>query len=79
MSFEAESGVLLQQLVIGFVLVALTVVIHASALSWLLWQSRRPPAAATTLLHDWWLFIRIAVICVFAHLAEITLWSLYYW
>ncbi len=79
MSFEAESGAVLQQLVIGFVLVALTVVIHASALSWMLWQSRRSATAPETLLHDWWVFIRVAVVCVFAHLAEIMLWSFYYW
>ena len=79
MTLEAEGGRLLGQLAIGFALVALTVLIHVSALSWLLWQSRRVPTAPVTRLHDWWLFIRIAVICVFAHLAEIILWALYYW
>lgn len=79
MTLEAESTLVIQQLVIGFALVALTVLIHAGALSWLLWHSRRAPAAPETLLHEWLVFVRIAVTCVFAHLLEIMLWSFYYW
>jgi hypothetical protein len=77
-SIESESGFVLEQLMIGFALVALTVLIHASVLSWLLWRSRRPPSAPETLLRDWFGFILIAATCVFAHLVEIILWALYY-
>jgi voltage-gated potassium channel len=76
-SLESEGQFVVQQLSIGFALVAVTVLIHASALSWLLWRSRRSPAPAT-ILHDWWAFILIAITCIFAHLVEIMLWAAYY-
>ena len=78
MSFEAESDLAIQQLLIGFALVALTVLIHASALSWLLWRSRRLTSVRGGLLQDWLVFVRMAVTCIFAHLVEILVWALYY-
>jgi hypothetical protein len=77
-SFETEGQFVLQQLLIGFALLAVTVLIHAGTLSWLLWRSRRPRTAPETLLHDWLAFTFIAVTCVFAHLIEIMLWAAYY-
>ena len=78
MSFEAESDLAIQQLLIGFALVALTVLIHASALSWLLWRSRKLTSVRASLLQDWLVFVRMAVTCIFAHLVEILVWALYY-
>ena len=78
MPLEAEGSLLAQQLVIGVALLAVTVLIHAGALTWLLWRSRRPRTGQETLLHDWLAFVRIAVTCIFAHLVEILIWALYY-
>ena len=66
------------KLLIGWGLMALCVVIHAtgvtSALQWL----RAPALAARTFWPRTWLFIRLAGWMVFLHLIEITAWALLY-
>jgi len=68
----------LGELAVGVVLVAITVLIHGAVLSWMLWEIHRPFTSAGSLLYDWFAFVRVAVICIFAHLVEIVVWALYY-
>jgi len=70
---------LLTQLLQGGLLVLLTVAIHGSVLGWILWRLGHAPHATGTILADSWLLGRIAIWCVIAHLAEISLWAVFYW
>jgi len=62
----------------AWVLMALSVAIHAGGLSWALrWLRRR--GATPALFWQWtWLFVHIAGSVIVLHLLEITAWAVYY-
>lgn len=70
---------MLTQLLQGGLLVLLTVAIHGSVLGRILSRLGRPPLATGSTVADSWLLGRIAIWCVLAHLAEISLWAVFYW
>jgi len=64
----------------GVLLVALTVAIHSAVLAWIMLRLKTGPRIAhTSLLSISLLLSRIAVLCILAHLAEITLWAGYFY
>src|SRR5690242_11565380 len=71
---------MLAVLAIAFVLVALTVAIHAYGLSLILPMLAKSRAAPPT--GHWpitWLLVRIAWFLILIHVLEITLWALLFW
>jgi len=69
---------MIMELIEGAALVAITVFVHAVALTWVLWRMRYWLRSEGTLLHDWIVFVRVAVACVFVHLIEIGIWAAYF-
>jgi voltage-gated potassium channel Kch len=47
-------------------------------MGWIIWWLQHRPAVARSLWVEYTLLARIAVLCVFAHLAEIAVWSVFY-
>lgn len=71
---------MLRQLLDGSVLIAVTVAIHVLALSWGIKRLRLKQSIQTaSLLTVTLLLSRIAVLVILAHLAEVGLWSAYFW
>jgi hypothetical protein len=70
---------MLVQLSEGALLVALNVAIHSTVLGWTMWRLQQAPVVSRSALSDAWLLGRIAILCVLAHLAEITVWAMFYW
>ena len=69
---------MITELISGAALVAITVFVHAVALTWVLWRMHYWLRTEGTLLHDWIVFVRVAVVCVFVHLIEIGIWAAYF-
>jgi hypothetical protein len=71
---------MLRHLPIAAVLVAVTVAVHAAGfglvLSSLLKTRHAPPARAWPIS---WLLIRMAWLLILIHVAEITVWALFFW
>ncbi|MES2692875.1 MAG: potassium channel family protein [Verrucomicrobiota bacterium] len=71
---------MLVNLLIAFSLLALTVLIHATGLAFVLRQLRSSPSAEDPRFRvRTWLLIRIASWAVAIHCVEITVWALFYW
>ena len=69
---------MISKLLIGLVLMALCVVIHASGVTSALWWSRGQRELPQRYWHWTWLFICLAGWIILLHLVEITVWALYY-
>jgi len=70
---------MITELLEGAALVAITVFVHAAALTWVLWRLHRWWLTGdASILHDWIVFVRVAVVCVFVHLIEIGIWAAYF-
>jgi len=69
---------MIAQLLEGAVLVAITVAIHGAMMGWLLWRLRHVAQRKRTLLDSYVVLAEVAIWCVLAHLAEITIWALFY-
>lgn len=70
----------LAKLAIAFVLIALTVLIHAAGLA--LVMRRLPPPSRLDHAHFGprvWLLVRVAAWVVTIHCVEIAVWALFYW
>ncbi|MDH4110502.1 MAG: potassium channel family protein [Gammaproteobacteria bacterium] len=70
---------MLLQLFAGSALVTLTVAIHSVVLGWMMWRLQQATVISRSVLSDAWLLGRIAIVCVLAHLSEITAWATFYW
>jgi hypothetical protein len=70
---------MVSHLLYGTALIAITVAIHTGVLGWIIWwlQHHRPVVAYSFWI-EYSLLARIAVVCVFAHLAEIAVWAVFY-
>jgi hypothetical protein len=66
---------MIAKLFVAWVLMALTVVIHATGVSFAL---RRPRIAITRVWARTRLFVRLAAFIVFLHLIEIAIWAIFY-
>jgi voltage-gated potassium channel Kch len=66
---------MISQLLVAWVLMALTVMIHATGVSFAL---RRPRIAITRLWPRTRLFVRLAAFIILLHLIEISLWGTFY-
>jgi voltage-gated potassium channel Kch len=66
---------MISQLLVAWVLMALTVMIHATGVSFAL---RRPRIVVTRLWPRTRLFIRLAAFIIFLHLLEISIWGVFY-
>lgn len=62
----------------GTVLIAITVAIHTGVMGWIIWWLQHRPVVARSLWVEYTLLTRVAVLCVFAHLAEIAVWAVFY-
>ena len=69
---------MLSKLLIAWALMALCVVIHAAGIASALRWARRRRTAGLEFWSKTWLFICVAGWTVLLHLAEITVWALYY-
>jgi hypothetical protein len=75
----ATCALMLSKLLVAWFLMALCVVIHATAVTAAMRWERRQPAAFQQQFWPWtWLFIRLAAWIIFFHLIEITVWALLY-
>lgn len=64
----------------GLTLVALTVAIHSIVLGWSLYvTSKELTRLSHSLVKGVWLFCRLGMLIVVAHLGEIFIWGLYYY
>jgi hypothetical protein len=71
---------MLSVLIIGAVLVAITVAIHAAGLGWVLAHLMKSESPFPT--RPWpiaWTLIRVAWLLILIHSAEISIWALFYW
>ena len=71
---------MLREILIACVLVAVTVAVHAGGLSLLLqslMKSRATPPTQTWSIV--WLLIKVTWLLILIHVAEITIWALFYW
>jgi hypothetical protein len=71
---------MIARVLIGSVLVATTVIIHAAGLGMVLSHALRSTERPDT--HFWpitWLLIRIAWLLIIIHLIEIAVWALFFW
>jgi len=71
---------MLPKLLAAWCLLALTVMIHAAGLAAVLRRSLGSPAPLDT--RFWpvtWLLVRVAWVLILLHLAEIAVWTLFYW
>ncbi|HQY88718.1 MAG TPA: hypothetical protein PK402_08665, partial [Tepidisphaeraceae bacterium] len=71
---------MLDALLFGTGLVAITVAIHAAGIGWVLSHLAKSKSAMPTRL--WpiaWMLIRVAWILLLIHIAEISVWALFYW
>ena len=66
---------MISQLLVAWVLMALTVMIHATGVSFAL---RRPHIVITRLWPRTRLFVRLAAFIIFLHLLEIAIWGVFY-
>lgn len=66
---------MISKLLVAWVLMALTVMIHATGVSFAL---RRPPKVITRLWPRIRLFVRLAAFIIFLHLIEIAIWGGFY-
>ena len=67
-------------LAIAVVLVAVTVVVHAYGLSFLLpWLGKARSAPPRGHWAITWLLVRIALLLIAMHIVEISIWALFYW
>lgn len=62
----------------GTVLIAITVAIHTGVMGWIIWWLQHRPVVAYSLWIEYSLLVRVAVLCVFAHLIEIAVWAMFY-
>jgi Ion channel len=69
---------MLSKLLLGLSLMALCVVIHAAGVTSAFRWARRHPAAARQFWRWNWFFVCIAGWMVLLHLAEISVWALFY-
>ena len=69
---------MLSRLPVALTLMALCVAIHAAGVSWALQRLRRRPREALRFWTSTRLFVVVAVWMVMLHLAEISLWAVFY-
>jgi hypothetical protein len=70
---------MLEQLLLGAVLIAITVAIHGAVMGWLTWRLGRRHSASPSLWSHYALLAKVALWCVIAHLVEIAAWAAVYW
>jgi hypothetical protein len=66
------------RLLIGWILLAVCVVIHAGGVTWALQRLRRHAETAQRFWPVTWLFILVAGWMVLLHLLEISVWAVFY-
>jgi hypothetical protein len=69
---------MVEQLILGSVLISITVAIHGAVMGWLLWHFRDESKERLSLWRAYVVLAQVAVWCVLAHLVEIALWSVVY-
>ena len=71
---------MLDELVVALILLAVTVIIHASGMTAMLrWVLRSKSFVATRFWNQTWLLVRAAWCLVGLHLVEVVLWALFFW